>query len=185
MNFRIAGFLLIITLIGGGFIFHFTRPKGPAEVALQESRPPEAEFQLHTIHYTETDQGRKVWELVADSAQVFREGPSTVLENARVIFYGAEGQVYTLSANQGTLENATKNIMIRGDVLATTSDGDTIRTDSLHYRASEKVIETKDRVRMTRAGLQVTGEGMVCHLQDGTVALLGDVKASIDSPVTQ
>ena len=185
MIYRVAGVLLILALIVGGFLILSTRHERPAEVNLEQARPPEADLKLHSIHYTETDNGRMVWELVADSAQFFKDELSTVLENAKVTFYGAEGQVFTLEAERGTLENTTKNITIRGNVLGTTGVGDTIRTDSLLYLASERMIETGDLVRMTRSGLRVTGKGMECRLKDGTITLLSDVRASLDSPPAQ
>jgi len=181
MIYRVVGFLLVFALIGGGLLILFTRPEGPAEVSLEKTQPPKADLKLHTVHYTETDHGRMVWELVADSVQVFIDDLSTVFENTQVTFYGARGQLYKLSAKRGVLENATKNITISGDVLGTTSAGDTIKTDSLHYLAADRVIETDDSVLLTRSGLIVTGVGLECRMQEGTIILLSDVKGSIDS----
>ena len=66
-----------------------------------------------------------------------------------------------------------------GNVVVTTTDGKVLETDSLYWNSDSSKIVTECFVRLTEGSDVVTGYGLECDPDLGTVDIKRDVRATI------
>ncbi len=149
------------------------------------SPPPKpelaADLKLDRVHYLETREGVKEWELEAVSAVYFKDDNSIVLEKVRAVFYGKDQESYVLLGEKGKYNTQTKVIEVSDGVKIDSSQGYRLRTRSLTYQAEQRELRTSDPVEMKGPDLEVTGVGMVVDLNRQRVKILGGVTTVLSS----
>ncbi|RPI48821.1 MAG: LPS export ABC transporter periplasmic protein LptC [Chloroflexi bacterium] len=153
------------------------------------SPPPKpelaADLKLDRVHYLETREGVKEWELEAVSAVYFKDENSIVLEKVRAVFYGKGQEGYVLLGEKGKYNTQTKVIEVSDGVKIDSSQGYRLRTRSLTYQAEQRELRTSDPVEMKGPDLEVTGVGMVVDLNRQRVKILGGVTTVLSSLVAR
>jgi LPS export ABC transporter protein LptC len=140
-----------------------------------------ADLKLNRVHYTETREGMKEWELEAASAVYYREKDTIVLEKVRGIFYGKNQESYVLVGERGRFNTQTKEIEVYDGVEIDSSHGYHMRTKSLKYRADQRELTTSDPVEIKGPDMQVEGVGMVVELNRESLKILGGVTTTLSS----
>ncbi len=145
-----------------------------------ENLPPQGvAMQLSKVHYEQIDQqGFKEWTLDAQSAQMFEEEKKIALNSLKVIFFSAEDKGFTMVADHGELHTNSKDVTVSGNVVVTTDEGFKIEADSLQYSSRDRTISTTDLVTLRGKGMVMRGKGMVIDVENETLQLLQEVKAS-------
>jgi LPS export ABC transporter protein LptC len=151
-----------------------------------EKTPPSkpdasADLRLDRVHYTETREGVKEWELEATSAVYRKEGETMILEKIRATFYGRNQESYHLVGEKGKFNTQTKVIEVYDGVKIDSSDGYHIRTRTLKYQADQKELHTSDPVELEGPTMRVEGVGMVVDLNRERVKILGGVTTTLSS----
>jgi LPS export ABC transporter protein LptC len=173
----IAVALLILILVAVPLVRNALSPK--KQQRPEGLPPPGVDMRLDKVHYEQTDQnGRREWELFAQTAQYEKDNKKVALSSINVSFFSKEGAVYKLSADHGELFTETQDVSLAGNVVAETADGYTIRTDSLKYVAHDRKVSTADPVSFSSAEMNMTGKGMVIDLEEEKLYILEEVKAS-------
>lgn len=132
---------------------------------------------IDRIHYSGTKEGRLEWELEAASAERSKDEDLTVLEAVKLTFYAKNGDSYVLTAREGAFREAAGKIDVKGDVVIESSEGYTIKTETLNYALKEKVVTTEDSVVVNSDRIDLAGKGLVAEVETGRLALSRDVKA--------
>ncbi len=140
-----------------------------------------ADLRLDRVHYTETREGVKEWELEATSAVYRKEGDTMVLEKIRATFYGRNQERYYLVGEKGKFNTQTKVIEVYDGVQIDSSDGYHMRTRSLKYQADQKELHTSDPVQLEGPAMLVEGVGMVVDLNRERVKILREVTTTLSS----
>lgn len=155
----------------------------PPSMEKTSSAKPDAsaDLKLDRVHYTETREGVKEWELEATSAVYRKEGDTVMLEKIRATFYGKNQESYQLIGEKGRFNTQTKVIEIYDGVKIDSSDGYHMRTRSLRYQADQKELHTSDPVELEGPALRVEGVGMVLDLNHERVKILQGVTATLSS----
>jgi len=166
--------LSIISLAVLVFIY-YRAGKGPKPSFEQDER---VQVKIEKIRYSGTKAGKVEWELEADSARRSKDEDLTTLENVKVTFYAKDGTSYVLTAREGRFREEAGEIIASGDVVIVSSgDGYTIRTESLTYLVNDRKITTEERVKMTSAGIDLEGTGLVALVDRESFRLLKKVRA--------
>jgi LPS export ABC transporter protein LptC len=142
---------LLVALAGCGR----QRAMGPAgatgELPDQEVR----DFAL-----TETDQGNPEWKLYARYAAIYDARNVIIARAVRVDFYDAQGKKTSeLTAREGEIDQTTRNMIARGDVVLQTTEGTRMSTDQLQYLNQKQKVISDRLVRVEREGDVLTGVG--------------------------
>ncbi len=153
--------------------------KGPVEMLKQ--LPKNIDISLQKIHYTDTKDGEKRWDLVADKVEYDRNVDYTYLKNVRMEIFpkGKDSGKVTLVAERATYHNKTGDVEVAGRVKADNDAGMRLETDHLSFDSSRSMIYTRDRVKFTDHGLIVEGTGMEFMLKAKSVRVLNDVTAHV------
>lgn len=140
--------------------------------------PVQIDVSLQAIHFTETRQGVKQWDLSADRAEYDKNRGRTSLSKVSFVIMNSPAGMIRLTADRAEYDNATKDVFLSGKVRGESGSGLTFSSEKVQFVASRQVIESQDKVRVTSAGLSVEGVGM--QLQTHTHRLkLSRVEAEV------
>jgi len=140
-----------------------------------------ADLKLDRVHYTETREGVKEWELEATSAVYHKEGDTVMLEKIRATFFGKNQESYHLIGEKGSFNTQTKMIEVYDGVKVDSSSGYRMRTRSLKYQADQKELHTSDPVELEGPSMRVEGVGMIVELNRERVKILQGVTTTLSS----
>lgn len=119
-----------------------------------------ADIGLKTIHFTESDAGRKKWELFAESGEYDKAAEKSTLSGIRFIVENDRKGPVTVTAKQGEYFHPSRNLVLKGGVKARTEDGASFETPGLSYNSKTRIFSTRERVTFVDKGLRVEGIGM-------------------------
>ena len=74
--------------------------------------------------------------------------------------------VWTVKADEGVLDNETRDVTVTGNVVVSSNDGLTIETPELTWRNKERHLFTEHPVEIKRTGTTITGRGLDVRMQE-------------------
>ncbi|MFZ3228704.1 MAG: LPS export ABC transporter periplasmic protein LptC [Pseudobdellovibrio sp.] len=148
----------------------------------QNQKKDAVEQKMTGVHLVENDENKKSWELFAS------EGSGTsdaqwVIKKVKVQFFSKDNMSYTVMGEVGEIDGTTKDMIIRGDVLTTSTNGYQFKTDSLRYSAKDKMMRSSDSVFMEGppdtkgAGFKINGVGLEVDIDKNTMNILSSIEA--------
>jgi LPS export ABC transporter protein LptC len=177
----LVGIIILGSLGGVGiFVWQILTP-APGDKHPPAKADAAADLKLDRVHYTETREGVKEWELEAASAVYYREQNTLALEKVRAIFYGKNQETYVLVGEKGRYNTQTKMIEVYDGVTVDSSLGYQLQTQGLRYQADQKELSTSDPVEMKGPDMQVEGVGMVVELNRQCMKIFGGVTTTLSS----
>jgi LPS export ABC transporter protein LptC len=85
---------------------------------------------------------------------------------------------WTVTGDEGDLNQETKNVELRGNVVLISSDGLRLETDRLRWDAEAQRAWTDDPVVIYRAGAVVRGTGFESRVAEEVSSIKGRVRAT-------
>ena len=151
--------------------------------AMAESTKKNAvEQKMLGVHYVENSTNQKGWELFANEASGTTDS-QWVLKIVKVQFFTNENASFTVNGDVGEVDGTSKDMVVRGHVSTTSSNGYTFKTDSLRYVAHFKQMTSSDAVEMTGppdskgSGFKLNGVGLLVDVQKNKMTILDRVEA--------
>jgi LPS export ABC transporter protein LptC len=141
---------------------------------------PDADYRVREIHINETLEGNLRWTLDADQAEVFDKEQRTVMKKVTVKVFSKDA-VWTVTADEGVLDNEKRDMSVVGNVVVTSNDGLTIKTPELFWRNKERNLHTEQPVEIKRAGTTITARGLEVRMQDQEAVLQRNVRVVIEN----
>jgi len=177
----LVGMIILGSLGGVGIFVWQTLTPAPGDKNPPAKTDVAADLKLDRVHYTETREGVKEWELEAASAVFYREQNTLALEKVRATFYGKNQETYVLVGEKGRYNTQTKVIEVFDGVKVDSSSGYQLRTQGLRYEADQRELRTSDPVEMKGPDIQVEGVGMVVELNRQCMRIFGGVTTTLFS----
>ena len=178
------GILIAIILIGGIVFISLWANLRERKASESIEKIPKvstggADMRMEKIRFVEDKQGQKTWELEANSVQQYQDQNLMILEDVKVTFYSKEGQTFFLTGKKGKVDQSSRNVELVGEVVLTSSDGYRLKTHSISYRHSEKLVSTSDPVDIEGEQIRLTGIGMLVNMEAKTFKVLSQVKTQL------
>ena len=146
---------------------------------LLPSLPKNIDVSLQKIHYTETKDGVKKWELVADKAEYDKAGEIVRLSGVRLeLAHAGKTGDMVLGAARADYNTRSKDVELIGDVTAKTASGLTFTTGRIAYIAGGSMLRTADRVKFADRNFTVEGVGMELLVDSKTLKIMEQVEAT-------
>ncbi len=128
----------------------------------------------------ETDSGRVQWKLAAPRATRYQARNVFLLDNPRIQFFDEMGNLQTtLTARNGEYSTISHDMLAYGDVVATSTKGEILETDSLRYLNEKDKIVSDSHVKLTRGRDVITGIGMEADHTLDSVDIKRNMRARI------
>ena len=126
-----------------------------------------------------TEKGEKELEIEGDSADIFSR--SVALINVIAKAYAEESPV-TITADQGTIDRSTNDVVLRKNVVATTETGTRLMTDHLNLHSNDKQMDTDTEARVKRDNISIDGTGAESDSQLRKVTFKKNVTVVVQDP---
>ena len=142
-----------------------------------------ADYRLKQVHLQEQGRDGSRWQLDAEYSETFEEQNKTMMKKVTVrVDQPAKGdqatRSWTVTGDEGDLNQETKNVELRGNVVLVSSDGLRLETDRLRWDAEAQRAWTDDPVVIYRAGAVVHGTGFASRVAEEVSSIKGRVRAT-------
>lgn len=151
-------------------------------LANSQKNQKSVEQQMKGIHLVENSNRLKGWELFAEEANGSTDA-QWILKKVKIEFFSEDQSSYTVVGDVGEIDGATKNILIRGQVVTTSTNGYLFKTNDLRFIADTKSLKTDDSVIMkgpadqSGTGFELNGIGFNIDLNKNKMSILSLVQA--------
>ncbi len=152
---RSAAIGLVVLATGAGCSQQ--RAAGPAA---SSGELPDQEVSDFAV--AETNEGRVEWKLYARDAAIYNARNLIIAHQVRIDFFDEQGKKSSeLVARQGEVNQRTRNMTARGNVVLQTTEGTRMSSQELQFlnREQKVVVPDHELVRVERAGDVLTGYG--------------------------
>ncbi|MDP4978469.1 MAG: LPS export ABC transporter periplasmic protein LptC, partial [Desulfobacterales bacterium] len=124
---------------------------------------PGVDMAIDDIHQTATRDGKKEWQLDAATAHYLEAEKKIRLDRLTMTFFIDNQPPIHLTADSGTLETETRNVMITGHVELKNEDS-RLLADELHYRHETQFLFAQSPVEIIGDGYQLNADSMTLEL---------------------
>jgi LPS export ABC transporter protein LptC len=115
---------------------------------------------LYGMQHYVTDQGLRRSLVEADTAYVYQNTQMVEMRGVKVTFYGPSGEITsTVTGDSGTYLTRDGSMSARGNVVAVTPDGRTLRSQELKYESRSQKISSDKPFVYDRADQHLEGNG--------------------------
>ena len=109
----------------------------------------------------ETENGKKQWVLTSPKASNYEKQKAVQIEGVKIDFYRVNEELYsTLTADRGTVNTTSNDMVAQGHVLVVSKDGAKLETNLLRWDNARQKIMSDDSVCITRGKTVMTGIGL-------------------------
>jgi LPS export ABC transporter protein LptC len=154
----------------------------PTPTAAAPGSMDTADATISQFAFTQTKGDTVQWQVQAKEARLFERDKQAILQAVAVTLFGQQGKELTVTGDEGTLNTETKNFMLmnRSEPLVIyTESGYVIYTNHLAWTDQTRELRTQDPVRIVGHGLEVTGRGLLGHLDTEEFEVLEDVHVDL------
>ena len=131
------------------------------------------------FRFTQSENGSVSWRMDASNADLY-ENKEAQLQDIKIVFKSLEDKESTILGEKGTMDTTNGNASIRRvtrEVRVITSDGYLLTTDSLFWKAGERVVWTADPFKLLGSEIYLEGTGISANVDMRTIMVKNDVKA--------
>ena len=169
-------FLAVLAGLSGVVAWRVTSRRSPPPV---QQPPQQAEYQIKEVHINETLEGNLRWTLNADQAEVYDQKGITVMQKVVVQLFSKDGD-WTVTSDEGTLDNNRRDVSLKGNVVIRSSDGLEMRTPTLQWNNEQRALATDDDVQISREGTTITGKGLTVQMKEESAEIRRNVRVVIN-----
>ncbi len=138
---------------------------------------------MQGVHVVESKSESKEWELWADHAVGFKTEGDLALSQVKANFFANDGISFLVTGDTGQVETATKNMVINGQVVTTSSNGYVFHTNTVQYNSHDRVLSSPAKVEVSGpkdslgGHMFIRGDSMRAELNKGVVTISQAVEA--------
>jgi LPS export ABC transporter protein LptC len=143
---------------------------------------PESALHLKDFRRAKIENGRKVWELLGDEADYFKEQKEAVIKKPRFYYYNKNGETAETTGDSARLsfsEKELEKMTLDGDIQMT-YQGYLLKSEQAIYLAGEERIVFPTKVTVVGNGLAIEGSTMEVELEVKKLRLVRNVKTKIE-----
>lgn len=168
----------LLLLTGGLYYFFREEPPMPENTpAAQQTEPqPAANLTFAGSSIVEEKNGKKVWEINAETIEADAGGKLVYLKNLKGTFYQEKGGQLELVAPEGVLDTKTHDITLTGGMKATSSDGAVFTAPQGRYAEQSKTFTGTGGITLTRGETVITGDKIDADTNMEKVKVQGNAK---------
>ncbi len=174
----LATFLIVGACIYGGYLI----VQGTDISVPSLFQPPSGIRLLMSMdgfRFSQSENGRVSWRMNARNADLY-ENKEAQLKDMEIVFENPNNREATLLGDTGILDTASGNASIRRstrDVRIATNDGYLMTTNSLFWKAGERLVWTSDPFKLLGSEIYLEGVGITANVDMRTIVVKSNVKA--------
>ena len=147
------------------------------------AQEPETAQRVYSFSFSKyTDNGTKELEIEGDSADIFSQ--NVALINVIAKAYAEESPV-TITADKGSLNRSTNDVVLNNNVVATTENGTRLITEQLQIHTSDKRMESDVETKVKKDNIHIEGMGATSDSEISKVTFKKNVTVVIQNPESE
>jgi LPS export ABC transporter protein LptC len=138
---------------------------------------------MEGFRFTQSENGRVSWRMKARNADLF-ENKEAQLGEIEIVFSNPDNKEAALLGDTGTMDTTSGNASIRRgsrEVRIVTSDGYLLTTNSLFWKAGERLVWTADPFKLLGSEIYLEGVGITANVDMRTLVVKENVKAVLQN----
>lgn len=147
-----------------------------ARVEAVGAAPSSADLHIREVDLEEVTKGVR-WRLKAEQALMYEQEGRTTLKRPDVNVYQPD-RTWHIVGEEGDLNDKTKDVEVRRNVVVTSSDGMRLDTTVLRWDANAKRLWTDAPVVLSKHGSVVHGTGVSVLVEPEEATIAGRVRAT-------
>jgi LPS export ABC transporter protein LptC len=170
--------IILAALSYGGFIL-FRGAEMKVPVMFRPAPGPRLLISMDGFRFTKSENGRESWLMNAGNADLY-ENKEAQLKDIEILFSNADKKEAVLRGATGIMDTISGNASIlRGtrEVRIITSDGYLLTTDSLYWKADQRLVWTEDPFKLLGSEIYLEGKGLSANVDMRTIVVKANVKA--------
>lgn len=174
----LSAVLLFIGVVYGGYLF-LRRADMSIPSLFHPAPGSRLLMSMEGFRFIQSENGRVAWRLDAGRADLY-ESKEAHLRDLEITFTTPDKKEASLTGETGTMDTATGNASIRGvnsEVRIVTSEGYLLTTNSLFWKAGQRVVSTPDPFKLLGKEIYMEGKGLSANVDMRTIAVNSNVKA--------
>jgi LPS export ABC transporter protein LptC len=143
---------------------------------------PDSALHMKDFRRAKIEDGRKVWEIVGDEANYYKDQKQVIIKKPRFYYYDKKGETVETTGDVATLfinEKELERMQLQGNI-EVNYQGYTLRSEEAIYHPDTQQIVLPQRATVIGEGLQLEGSSMEVELEDKKVRLLQNVKTKLE-----
>jgi lipopolysaccharide export system protein LptC len=175
----LGSFLLLSCLLIAFVLDRYQESAAPEHV---EAPPqPSADLSIDQFHYTETRDGKPLWELTATTAEHDLTSGLTRVKDVNMVFFNRSGLGdLSLMAKSGIWQEQQRSLQITSDVVLKSPEGYTCYADQMIYTEADSHLRSSGPVRLLSKQVEFRGVGLDIDIAGKKLQLLADVWSTWD-----
>jgi LPS export ABC transporter protein LptC len=171
-------FLVLFAIFYGGYLWL----RGTDMTMPSLFRPAPGARRLMSMEgfrFTQSEHGRISWRMHARMADLY-ESKEARLKDLEITFFTPDKREGVLTGEAGNMDTTTGNASISRvsrEVRVVTNDGYLLTTNSLFWKAGERLIRTPDPFKLLGSEIYLEGKGLSANLDMRTIVVNSNVKA--------
>jgi LPS export ABC transporter protein LptC len=134
---------------------------------------------MEGFRLAQTEKGRVTWRMSASMTELF-ENKEALMKDIEIMFLNPDGRNVALIGENGVMDTTSGNATIRRgvrEVRVVTSDGYLMTTNSLFWKADERLVRTPDPFKVLGKEIYLEGKGFSAEVDMRKVVVDKNVKA--------
>jgi LPS export ABC transporter protein LptC len=142
-----------------------------------------ADYRLKQVRLQEQGREGSRWQLDAEYSETFEDQSKTTMKKVTIKVDqpskgGQASRSWTVTGDEGDLNQDTKDVELRGNVVLVSSDGLRLETERLRWQADAQRAWTDAPVIIYRSGAVVRGTGFESRVAEEVSSVKGRVRAT-------
>lgn len=168
--------ICVVAILAGGLYYLLAGPDGEQTADPQTPAQPAANLTFAGSSIIEEQDGKRLWELSADTIEAEPDGKVVYLYNLKGVFYQENGEKLEIIARRAVLDAKTRDISLEGDIRATASDGAVFTAPAASWSGEPKLFTGTGGVTLIRGDTVITGDKLLTDATLEKVKVLGKAR---------
>jgi len=182
----ILSLVVVFLSVVVGVLVH--RARTPRRLPI-EPAATNADYRLKQIHLQEQSRDGSRWALDAEYSETFEGENKTTMKKVTIkvdqpVKGGDTPRSWTVTGDEGDLNQESKDVDLRGNVVLVSNDGLRLETDRLRWDAAQQRAWTEEPVVIYRSGAIVRGTGFESRVNEEVSNIKGRVRATFTRGAT-
>ena len=143
---------------------------------------PDSALQIKDFRRAKVEDGRKIWELVGDEAQYFKDQREAVIRNPKFFYYDSNGETAEATGATAHLffnERELEKMQLEGGIRVS-YQGYVLTSEQAIYLPADQRIVFPSRALVAGDGLELEGSRMEVELESKKLRMLQNVKSRME-----
>jgi len=178
MRYLARGILVVVALFVLVIAITLIARSRAARLEAVGAAPSSADLHIRGVDLEEVTKGVR-WRLKAEQAFTYEQEGRTNLKRPDVNVYQPD-RTWTIVGEEGDLNDRTRDVEVRRNVVVTSSDGMRLVTTVLRWDANGKRLWTDAPVVLSKHGSVIHGTGLTVLVEQEEATVAGRVRATFE-----